>query len=210
MAATKAGGSQIPLSGDACKGYFIKILLLNLFLIRWGKTGWKTRILCCKKWCKYQLWILIPIPMIHIENVKSGWDEVLLQVSHWNKWIFQTFSDYFCSKHTFSLCIWGSTTSHCPLHCRVRTPGMGLPGSQSAWHFSNSNPFLLSQFGVCRTQTVPLVRGTGIKSTEKFLQLHLLQQFLIILPWNYKTSGTRANLPWKLCCLHLERKPDKG
>lgn len=33
----------------------------------------------------------------------------------------------------------------------------------------------------------------GLKAL-KFLQLHLFKQFLIILPWNYKNSGTRANL----------------
>ena len=33
----------------------------------------------------------------------------------------------------------------------------------------------------------------GLKAL-KFLQLHLFKQFLIILPRNYKTSGTRANL----------------
>lgn len=92
MAATKAWGSQIPLCGDACKESFIKTLLLNLSLIKWG---WETRILWCKKECKYQVCtfeqhlILIPIPVVHTGNVEPGWDEVLHQVSHWNQWIFR-------------------------------------------------------------------------------------------------------------------------
>lgn len=63
-----------------------------------------------------------------------------------------------------------------------------------AWctiYFTNVNPFLPGT--VFSTVWCLWWEKWGLKAL-KFLQLHLFKHFLIILPWNYKNSRTRASL----------------
>lgn len=121
---------------------------------------------------------------------------------------FQTFSDYFCFKLSFSLCVY-LRFHHVPVPgpwwCQdIRngpawiTKGLALflkPWYTWAVEIHFSQTFIPSLSLVCTEHEWYLWwQKWGLKAL-KFLQLHLFKQFLIILPWNYKTSGTRANLP---------------
>lgn len=88
--------------------------------------------------------------------------------------------------------------------------------SETLVHSSNLNPFLpdihlnpflpdihpLAEFGVCRTRVAPLLRETGIKSTE-VPATSSLQAVPDNPTMKLQKQQDQSKPPWKLYSLHL-------